>query len=109
MYGTYSNTVAALPTGESMNPANPQGATYYDIGQTAYVLWKVNDNRTRPTRVFTSFGTIDEWKLETRIHLHHDQTGARLGEYRIVGIHHFASGEKVGLVPDLKIKHCVAK
>lgn len=103
------DAVAALPTGESINPLYPQGATYYDPGQTAYVLFKRNEARTRPTRVFTSFGNFPEWRLGTVVHMQHDQTGAYLGEYEIVGIHHFGSGEMAGDVPDIKIKHCVAK
>lgn len=110
MYGSSRyDAVAALPTGETMNPLKPQGATYYDAGQTAYVLFKVNESRTRPTRVFTSFGNFPDWKIGTLVHLQHDQTNAYLGEYRVSGIHHFATGEMAGDVPDLKIKHCVAK
>ena len=109
MYGDSRwNTVAALPTGETLNPLTGVG-TYFDLDQTAYVLFKVNEARTRPTRVFTSFGSIDGWKLGTVIHLHHDQTGAYLGEYRITGIHNFRTLERAGDVPDMKIKHCVAK
>lgn len=109
MYGDSRwNAAAALPTGESINPLHPQGATYYDPGQTAYVLFKRNEARTRPTRVFTTFGSLG-WKLGTVAHLQHDQTGAYLGEYEVVGVHDFASGEMAGNVPDLRIKHCVAK
>lgn len=108
-YGTRGNPVSALPTGESMNPLKPQGATYYDPGQTAYVMFKVSEARTRPTRVFTSFGNFPDWKIGTLVHFMHDQTGAYLGEYRVSGIHHFATGEMAGDVPDIKIKHSVAK
>lgn len=103
------DTVAALPTGESMNPTAPQSATYFDPGQTAYILFKVNEARTRPTRIFTSFGHTPEWKIGTILHLHHDQTGAYLGEYRISGIVDYGTMETAGEVPNLKIKHCVAK
>lgn len=110
MYGDSQwNAVAALPTGESMNPRNPQSAVYFDTKQTAYILYKVNEARTRPTRVFTSIGLIEGWKIGTQVHLKHDQTFAYLGEYKVVGIYDFASGESVGDVPDYKIKHCVAK
>ncbi len=109
-YGQYRTAAAAaLPTGESMNPFYPKDATYYDPSLIAYVLYKQNEVRTKPTRVFTSAGPITEWKLGTVIHLEHDQTGQYMGEYRITGIHHFASGERAGIVPNFKIKHCVAK
>jgi hypothetical protein len=102
-------TVAVLPTGTTMSPLLPVGATYYDVAQTAYVLFKLNEARTRPTRVMTSFGNITHWKLGTEIVLEHDQTQVVLGRYRIDGIHHFASGERAGEVPNLKLKHCVVK
>jgi hypothetical protein len=109
-YGdTYGNSVAALPTGETMNPLIPSGARYFDQRQMAYVLFKVNEARTRPTRIFTSFGRIDGWKIGTHIHLEHEQTQRYLGEYEIVGVHDFMSGEMAGDVPDIKLKHCVAK
>ena len=104
-----SNPVAALPTSKSMNPRFPTDAEYYASDQIAYVLFKENEARTKPTRVFTSFGPIEEWKLGTLIHLEHDQTGAYLGLYKITGIHDFGSGERAGDVPNFKIKHCVAK
>lgn len=110
MYGDSRwNAVAALPTGETMNPAQPEQDEYYAADLTAYVLFKVNEARTRPTRVFTSYGCIDGWKIGTIIHLQHDQTGAYLGEYRITGIRDYATGESAGDVPSMRIKHCVAK
>lgn len=44
----WRNTTAALPTGESLNPANPEGATYYDKGQVCFVLQRVDEPRNRP-------------------------------------------------------------
>lgn len=102
------NGFAALPVGESINPRFPQGATYYDPGQTAFVLFKTSEARTRPTRVYTSYGHLGI-KVGDEIELYHDQTGAQLGRYRVAGIHDFGSGEMAGQVPDMKIKHCVAK
>lgn len=110
MYGdTRWNAVSVLPTGTSINPHDPVGATYFDKGLTAYVLFKLNDSRTRPTRVLTSHGPVKEWKLDTEIHLEHDQTNQYMGHYKIVGIHHFESGEMAGQVPTIKIKHGVLK
>lgn len=102
------NGFAALPVGESINPRYPQSGTYYDEGQTAYVLFKTSEARTRPTRVYTSYGDLG-LKIGSVIDLYHDQTGAQLGTYRVSGIHHFGSGEMAGEVPDIRIKHCVAK
>lgn len=103
------DAIAVLPTGTSMNPANPAGATYFSPDLTAYVLFKKNEARTRPTRVVTSYGSLDGWRIGTLVHLEHDQTQAYLGEYQVVGIHHFLSGEWAGAIPDIKIKHCVVK
>lgn len=103
------NGTAVLPTGTTLNPANPFPAEYFDPNSVAYVLWKLQDNRSRPTRVVTSAGLIDGWKLETVLELYHDQTGAQLGSYRIVGIVDFASGEKAGNVIDFALKHSVLK
>ena len=101
--------IAALPTGTTLNPATPHTAEYYDRDLVAYVLWKLEDNRSRPTRVLTGYGLQPDWKLETVLELYHDQTGAQLGSYRIVGIVDFASGEKVGNVIDFALKHSVLK
>ena len=101
--------VSVLPTGESMNPRFPREASYFDEAQTAYVLFKLSDNRTRPTRVVTSFGPLQGWTLGSEHELYHDQTNAYLGRYKVVGVHHFASNEHAGDVPDIKIKHCVVK
>lgn len=110
-YGTSrGDTVAALPVGESINPANPDRSHYaFGQGQIAYVLWKVNENRTRPTRVLTSYGGIPGWTLGTEIHLHHDQTGAYMGKYRIAGVVDFDTMETAGDVPNIKIKWQVCK
>ncbi len=104
------STVAALPVGESLNPVNPD-RTHYAFGQglVGYILWKVNETRTRPTRILTGYGTIPEWTIDTRIHLHHDQTNAYMGEYRIAGVVDFDTMETAGDVPDIKIKWQVLK
>jgi hypothetical protein len=103
------NGIAVLPTGETLNPAAPQGAVYYDPTLVAYILWKREDNRSRPTRVLTSSGLIAGWKLETVLELYHDQTGAQLGSYRIVGIVDFTTGEWAGNRIDFALKHSVLK
>lgn len=91
-----------------MNPRHPEAAEFYHPEQTALVLFKTSEARTRPTRVITTFGK-SSWKLDDVIHLAHDQSGAYMGAYRVVGVHHFATHEMAGLVPDAKIKHQVLK
>lgn len=92
-----------------MNPTHPKRSQYYDVGQTAYVLFKTSEARTRPTRVYTNFGVFADVKIGTVVNLIDDQTCRTLGYYRVVGIHNFASGETAGDVPDINLAHCVAK
>lgn len=102
--------VYVLPTGERMNPRYPQAAPFYDKGQTAYVLFKMNDSRTRPTRIMTSHGLLAALKIGVEAQVYGGQPEKFLGRYKVVGIHHFESGEMVGDVPDLNsILHCVVK
>lgn len=110
-YGSRTVPAAVLPTGRSLNAANPDPAkhTYYDENTCVYVLYKLNERRTRPTRVLTSFGPIPDWRIGTVLWLAHDQTNATLGEYMIVGVKDFSTGEQTGDIPDLSIKHAVMK
>jgi hypothetical protein len=115
-YSRYEGT-AALPTGESINPANPEGATYYDNQLVAFILQRVDEPRNRPTRVMTGYvsegdqlhGYGEKWDLGKEVQLRHDQTFAQLGMYRIVGIINFRNGKREGLIPNRKIKQCVFK
>jgi hypothetical protein len=104
-------SVAVLPTGQSLNAANPDPDKhpYYDVDQVVYVLYKRDERRTRATRVLTSFSPIEGWQIGTVLSLRHDQTGAVLGSYKIVGVKEFATGEEAGDVPDIAIKHAVLK
>lgn len=99
----------ALRTGTTMNPLRPQAAKFYDKGQTAYVLFKTSEARTRPTRVYTSFHAFKDVRIGTIVNLTDDQTGANLGAYKVSGIHDFASGEMAGDVINLNLPHSVAK
>lgn len=110
-YGTSrGDSVAALPVGESINPANPDRSHYaFGQGLVGYVLFKTSEQRSRPTRVLTGYGTIPGWTVGTEIHLHHDQTGAYMGQYRIDGVVDFDTMETAGRVPDMKIKWQVLK
>lgn len=104
-------TISVLPTGASLNPSSPDASKhpYYRDDTVVYVLYKLNERRTRATRVLTSFGPISGWRIGTTMMLHHDQTAAFLGEYMIVGVKDFGNGEEAGDVPDLSIKHAVLK
>jgi len=101
--------IYALPTGSSMNPQAPQDSAFFDAQQTCYVLQKVSEARTRPTRVLTSFAGITSVGIGSRFMLRHDQHFTGLGEYEVVGIAEFFSGVRFGDVPNRKIMHCVAK
>lgn len=105
-----SGATSVLPTGERMNPASPTGATYFDAGQVAYVMTRVDEPRSRPTRVLTSFGGLSaNWAVGTVHDLRHDQTWGRLGSYRVVGVATFATGATEGEVPNRKLAHAVFK
>lgn len=102
--------VFALPAGQSINPRSPKTDNqFYEDDQIGYVLWKRSEGRTKPTRVLTSFGTLSKVFVGTMVELVHDQSGAVLGTYEVVGITHFGTGEVAGEVPGIRIKHCVAK
>jgi hypothetical protein len=110
-YGTRPNPVAVLPTGHSVSPRELTTSTFWNPDWVAYVLFKQNDARTRPTRVLTSHGALG-WKIGDVKHLAHDQTGAYLGEYKVVGIAYADTSKgapMTGDVPTIRIKHCVAK
>jgi hypothetical protein len=102
-----------LPTGSKMNPWHPEDADYYDHEQTAIILFKLNDNRSRPTRLVTGFGHPNGppsgWEIGQTWSLRHDQTNARLGDYVVVGWRSFSTSEFEGDVPDIKMSHSVFK
>jgi hypothetical protein len=108
-YDRYETANYILPTGTSINPATGEGE-YSDPshGQVLFVMFKLNDKRTRPTRVFSSYGSVRGWELGTKHSCRHDQTNAFLGDYEVVGIVH-EDGTKEGNVPSIKIKHSVFK
>jgi hypothetical protein len=100
---------AVLPVGSSLNPAYPQTAEYYADDLVVYVMWKTSDQRTRPTRVLTSYGALSGWTINSVHELYHDQTGAQMGSYKVVGVKDFKSGESTGMIPNIAIKHAVFK
>lgn len=68
-----------------------------------YVLFKMNEERTRPTRILGMERAVPGWRLGTVIHVRNAQTKEHLGEYMIVGAIDHNTGEHVGDVPDRKI------
>lgn len=104
----YSGT-AVLPTDSTMNPRQPSSSPYCADGLVAYVLWKVSEHRVRPTRVITSAGPMAGWRIDSEHELYHDQTGAQMGRYKVVGVTDLETGDEAGYVPDFLIKHSVVK
>lgn len=77
-----SRDAIVLPTGEKGRIAE---LPYADAGDWAYIMSK--PERTRPTRAFLSCGDMgDAWNIGNTHTARHDQTGARLGDYTVVGI-----------------------
>lgn len=104
----YRNTTAILPTGEKMNPLHPEKAFYFHKDQTALVLER-KGTKNRSLRVFTTAGGPGPYKVGASLQAHHDQTGRFLGDFTIIGIHHFDSGAIYGEVPDRTIAQGVFK
>ena len=112
-YSRYEEARYILPTGTKINPAAPQTAEYYDEGQVAFVMRRLDEDRSRPTRCFTSFGgSVGEdsgWQIGSKHSCYHDQSGKFLGDYETVGTVVFKTMEKQGDVPSVKMSHCVFK
>lgn len=97
-----------LPTGEQMNPMKPEGAVYFSPRQVVYVLRRLDVRRTRPSRIVTSYGSLN-YPIGHRASVFHDQTGAHLGEYEVVGIRDYSTGYTEGEVPNRLIPQSVFK
>lgn len=101
-------------TGHSVSPRHLEQSAYFDRAWVGYVLYKLDDSRTRPTRLLTSHGgytTRDghQVALGDKFYVYNQQNRALLGVYQVVGITRADNGAWVGDVPPLKLKHCVAK
>lgn len=72
----------------------------------AYVLFKLSENRTRPTRIMFSKMAVDGWRLGTCFELWASGHGT-LGTYMIVGVLDEQTREDAGQVPDRLIKSCL--
>lgn len=98
-----------LPTGETMNPARPEGATYYDRDQVAYIVTGVSPDNDGAVRVLTSFGPLNGWTLNTFQTIRHDQSCRDLGRYRVTGIRNYKTGFQAGEIPDRPVRQWVFK
>jgi hypothetical protein len=111
-YARFNRVEGILPTQSSLNPATGEGEYGEPDSQLTLVLFKLNDSRTRPTRVLTGYSVDGKgyagFELGTKHSMFHDQTGAFLGDYEVVGIR-YPDGTCDGNVPDRKIKHSVFK
>lgn len=109
-----------LPMGQDvcpggMNPLDPATSpfgTKWLMGGSFVVLSK--PDRTRPTRiVFSSGPPSDDWKIGATWDCRHDQTGARLGTYTVVGVVLYDDQGRVarvaGEVPNRRIMTAVFK
>lgn len=89
------------------------GGAQWTANSTVYVMSK--PERTRPTRAFMSGGggVGDDWRIGNVWECHHDQTGANLGTYTVVGIVVYGTDGQVirtvGEVPATKLSVSVFK
>ena len=103
--------VTIQPVGR-INPAHPTESEQYQDDGWTYVLWKVDDAATHPTRVISSVGSL-RLHLDDVVRLR-DETGEQLGEYRVVGrilpgwtdLVHGDDGD-TGELPDRSIRHAL--
>lgn len=71
-----------------------------------YVMYKVNENRTRATRVLTTNDNPPtDWEIGSVIGLTTRGYGKFLGLYMVVGIRDEKTNQEVGDVPDIKLAH----
>ena len=96
----YQN-VSVHPMGGRLNLARHHVAEDEDqSAHVGYVLYKLSDARSRPTRVMTSDRPIAQWRLGSTLRLYDKATGSLLGKYKIVGARDATVDENAGDVPD---------
>lgn len=110
-------TAAVLPFGKDAgkwNAADVEGAYFgksWLAGMTSLICKK--DERTRPTRIVFTSGLEGDRYLGNSFDARHDQTGARLGYYTVVGfVEYDSEGEvlrEAGDVPDMKLAQSTFK
>jgi hypothetical protein len=100
--------VAILPCETQANPWDTTTIEYFSPEQVGYILQK--PERTRPTRIVMSSGDLgNEFALDSWHVFRHDQTGALLGRYQVVGIARYDIGQMVGDVPNRMLAYSVFK
>lgn len=101
-----NNTYCIRHTDQRLNPATGKGSDYFsgDHGQMVYVI--VKDGSKTPV-AYSSYGSFGKNPGQS-MNMVSDQTGRRLGLYRILGIRH-ADGSIEGSVPNRALRHGVAK
>ena len=86
---------------------NLQGPRANWPASVAYVLFKLSEKRTRPSRLMFRSQPVDDWKLGTTFWLQKSGSMENLGEYMIVGLMEAQSGEYAGQIPDRLTKACL--
>lgn len=101
--------VAPWDKTDRMNPLDPETCQFgagWLAGSTTYVYRRDDQERTRPTRCAVSSGQ-HVGSLGQKTTLRNDQTGAKMGDYEVVGLVFYdADGSVarvVGEVPNLKL------
>lgn len=111
---------AVLPFGRDYgkwNPRDVENAAFgknWLAGSTAIICKRLDEQRTRPTRlVFTSGSPSEGDKIGSRFMARHDQTNAALGEYEVVGLVMYDQDGNVarivGDVPNIKFSQSTYK
>lgn len=73
----------------------------------AYFLFKLTDQRTRPTRVMTVSRPLAGVKIGTEFELWDTDGGTYIGPYKVVGVKDRLIAEEAGETPDRKLAHVV--
>jgi hypothetical protein len=109
-----NDTFHIAPLDDRFHPLLPETAQFgqgWMGGSVAYIMSK--PERTRPTRVLISSGVLSGVAIGHMAAVRHDQTGALLGRYTVVGVVEYdALGEVArveGDVPDRKMAAAVFK
>jgi hypothetical protein len=101
------NDTALLPTSKRMNPASPAGAEFYDEDQVIFVMTTEEGG----LRCVTGFGdtcsSYSGWPVGSRHEIRHDQSGRRLGYWRVIGTKD--STGQAGTIPNQALPHLVFK
>jgi len=110
-----------LPLGRNYGKCNPLkpdtfpfGGSDWLKGDSVFVLERLDKSRNGPSRIVIGSGYgYASWRIGNEWTCRHDQTGAKLGEYRVVGIVVYDEQGQVarveGNVPDKALSAAVFK